>query len=263
MNDRAGGTLVFSVLCVCVCASACDREQSGNGDAVVAPAAVTAPAQPKEQKVYKLSVEEYAASFDKNKVEASKKYSDGLVELSGVIESVNVSYAGEPFVHVQARAGPGVKVQCFTADREPWAKLARGQTVTVRGKYGELPTMANLEKCQVVEAGPPTAISLTAAGAVADYSKDRAAFARKHRGKDLVVRGKVADVRPSPTGGTIVRLEGNDEVRFRCDFGIWDTQLGAVSKLESGQDVKVFGTFVTLNPPADAVPLSGCHLITK
>jgi hypothetical protein len=262
---------------VVLTAMGCDKRDA-SGAASTSPSTSSGPgnsAQP-SAKVLSLSVPQFAEKFKdwmKNGVNAPKdEESQALFEVSGTVDRVESTSSGDGVVLLrpttdtdptEARQNKRLYVHALTNDHEPWARLARGQHVTLRGKLGSLPTPPNLEQVDIAEAGPPTAVSVTAPDLAGQHGKGEAGLKALYDGKDVIVTGKVSDVRSSPINGLTLFLEGAGKVRVRCDLGVTETQrLGESLAPKAGQTVKVFGE-VPGNLTETVVPMKGCHLITN
>ena len=224
------------------------------------------PAGRAERKVHKLTPEAYVAEYGSNLGEAARrKYGDGLVELTGTVARVGVNFAGDPVVDLLAGPpGPGgtqpPAVNCYTTAPEPWATLARGQAVTLRGRMHHMPN-ANLDQCAILDPGPSTAVAATAPELATAYAGDRAAFNAAHAQKDLVVTGTVVERKDADTGVTLY-LTGTDAVRVRCSFSGIDSIAAAVAPVKVGQRVKLTAEMYPANQTDTEVILTGCKLIT-
>jgi hypothetical protein len=212
--------------------------------------------------VVKLTPEAFAAEFMKSHEGTFNKYAQNRVEISGTVTSVMTNAAGDPTVVIRGKEAEPI-VQCYTTDKQPWAKLARGQTVTMRGSLGYMPIVPNIEKCEIVTAGEPTAVARTAAELVADYAKDPKAFGEGKTRKDLLVSGKVLEKTPTMIGGTKLVLEGAGGVNVVCELGMLETELPTTGQVQPGQTVKVFGELSATTPPPNTVQLVTCHLVTQ
>lgn len=279
-------TMAKQCLCVllaaAVLATACDKgdaAKTGGGDAspgaVGASGAAPAPAgQAKDAPVFRMTPEQYVAEFKSAGWEAQQaKYQKGYVELAGVVDGLFVNFAGDPAINLKAgQVTPATAttpedrplVQCLTVDPQPWAKVARGQTVTLRGSVGPLPSFPSLAKCEVITAGPATVTAVTSKELAGEYAKGAGAAMAKYKDKDLIVGGKVVERQADVTGTITLFLEGDGATRVRCFFDITESTMRPdAPAVKVGQDVKVFGELKTSasTPPADVAPLSGCRLV--
>lgn len=265
-----------------VAAAGCDRGDTGKpttpSGSAPAPSGEAAPAGgqaagAKGPQIFKLTPEQYSKEFQADQAATIERYRNGLVELSGTVEDVNMNFAGDVFVALRAgeptaetKTAPATTpvVQCYTAEPEPWAKIARGQEATLRGSGGYLPGLPNIEKATIVSAGPSTAVNLSATELASDYTKGRDALLAKYKGKTLVVSGKVAEKKGDLAGATILFLEGDGPTRVRCPFGMTESTVKEMAaKVQTGQQVKVWADVDAANQSQDVVPLTSCRLITK
>jgi hypothetical protein len=224
-----------------------------------------------------MSVQQFADKFKEwmaNGINAPKpEESQGIFEISGMVDHVDATTSDDGVVYLrsetdtdptEARQNRRLHIQALVNDKEPWARLARGQLVTIRGKLGAFPSPPNLEQADIIEAGPPTVVNVAAAELAAQRAKGEEGLKSLYDGKDVIVTGKVSDVKSSPISGLTLFLEGDGKVRIRCDLGVTEMQrLGETLAPKQGQTVKVFGEVQPANLTETIVPMKGCHLITK
>lgn len=224
-----------------------------------------------------MSVEQFAQKFKEwmaNGIAAPKpEESQGIFEIAGVVDRVESTSSGDGVVLLRPetnteptedRLSRRPYFQALVFEKEPWSRLARGQRVTLRGKLGALPSPPNIEQADIVDAGPPTVVNLSAAELAAEHGKGEDALRKLYDGKDVIVSGKVSDVKSSPINGLTLFLEGDGKFRVRCDLGITETQrLGEALAPKQGQTIKVFGEVQPGNLTETIVPMKGCRLITK
>jgi hypothetical protein len=269
---------ISTAAALALAATSCDkRDASSSGGAGASSSTAPGAASQQPAKVLSMSVEQFAGKFKEwmsNGINAPKpEESQGLFEISGVVDRVESTSSGDGIVLLrpttdtdptEARQNKRLYMQVLTNDPEPWARLARGQLATVRGKLGSLPTPPNLEQADITDAGPAAAVNVTAAELAGQHSKGEAGLKSLYAGKDVIVTGKVADVRSSPVNGLTLFLEGDGKVRVRCDLGVTETQrLGEALAPKQGQTVRFFGEVQPASLTETVIPMKGCHLITK
>jgi hypothetical protein len=275
-----GICLVAAAAAAAAVLAGCDKGTSSGSSSSSASSSSSSPGTGSQQqpvKALSLSVQQFADKFKEwmsNGINAPKpEESQGLFEVSGLVDRVEASASGEGIVLLrptsdtdltEARQNRRLYVQALTNEKEPWARLARGQLATLRGKLGALPAPPNLDQANIVEAGPPTAVNLSASDLASQHSKGEEGLKGLYDGKDVIVTGKVSDVRSSVINGLTLFLEGDGKVRVRCDLGVTETQrLGDALAPKQGQTVRVFGEVHPSNLTETIVPMKGCHLITK
>jgi len=270
-TGRAMGICISTIAAVAVIAG-CDRRDSS---ASSAPTSSTA-SQP-APKAIPLSAEQFAAKFKEwmaNGLNAPKpEESQGLFDVTGVVDRVELGISGDNLVFLrpasdteptEARQNRRSYIQALVNDKQPWARLARGQRATLRGRLGAFPQPPNLEQADIVDAGPSTAVMISASELAAQHANGEAGLRKLYDGKDLIVTGKVSDVRSSPLSGLTLFLVGDGKVRVRCELGVPETQrLGEAGAPKAGDTVKVFGEVQPGNLTETILPMKGCHLITK
>jgi hypothetical protein len=274
-----GWAIGFCIAAAAAGVAGCDRgTSSGNGSSSASSATSSGTgAAPQPVKALKMSVEQFAEKFKdwlSNGVNAPKpEESQGIFEISGLVDRVEETSSGEGVVFLrpetdtdptEARLNNRSHLQALVNEKEPWSRLARGQRASLRGKLGALPTPPNLEQADIVDAGPSTAVNVSAIKLASQHPKGEEGLKALYDGRDVIVTGKVADVRSSPFNGLTLFLEGEGKVRIRCDLGVTETQrLGDALAPKQGQTVKVFGEVQPGNLTETILPMKGCHLITK
>ncbi len=256
----------------------CDKPGSSGGGAPSGSSGNTGPVPQRPAKVLSMSVQQFADKFKEwmsNGINAPKpEESQGLFEINGMVDRVDSTSSGEGIVYLrpdtdtdptEARLNRRPYMQALLAsDHEPWARLARGQLATLRGKLGALPAPPNIEQADITEAGPSAAVNITAAALAGQHAEGEEALRKRYEGKDVIVTGTVSDVRSSPINGATLFLEGDGKIRIRCDLGVTETQrLGEALLPKAGQTVKVFGDVQPANLTETVLPMKACHLITK
>jgi hypothetical protein len=255
----------------------CDKSSSSGG----ASSGTSATAPQKPAKVLTLSVEQFADKFKdwlKDGINAPKsEESQGLFEITGVVDRVDATSSNEGIVYLkpasdtdptEARQNRRPYIQALLNDHEPWARLARGQRATIRGKLGALPAPPNVEDADIIDVGPSTAIKIAAIDLASHHSMGEEELRKLYDDKDVIVTGTVTLLRSSPTSGLTLFLDnynGNKgKIRVRCDLGFSETQrLGEARAPKEGQTVTVFGEVQPGNLTEAVLPMKGCRLITK
>ena len=194
--------------------------------------------------------------LQKDRAIAAQKYQSVEVELSGVVRTVG-SRGPETFVTLDA--GPGLGLMCVFADeKQPWAKLSRGQKVKLRGLWPETLGQDGLVQCKIADLGPSTAQEMSAESLAEMFVKDKDGVRKKYDEKPLVIMGIVTDMRRNELGAVRVFLKGTDSARVDCGFNAADRK--EAESVRMGQRVLLTGEFAALesnNEPA----LRGCRLI--
>jgi hypothetical protein len=223
--------------------------------------------------LYKLTPEQYFKEYSDNDEAVRRKYGNGLIELTGIVDRVGIDLAANSTVTL--RAGPQKEVDpntpvtnplvmCRLTETEPWAKVARGQQATLRGSVGNPPFSANLTDCQLITSGPSTVVIATAAQLAGEYVGKIDTFAKVNKDKNLIVTGKVARTKLDSAGAVTLFLEGLGATEVRCDFGMIESVIKkTVADVKAGQQVKVFGEVDPKAKPEDGLAMTSCHLITK
>jgi tRNA_anti-like len=181
---------------------------------------------------------------------ANKKYGDQPLIIDGVIEDSNYQGGdGSPRIVLQ---GPDNSLAiCFftKTTHQAIGKLTNGQKVKIGGKCGPMRiNYASMYACELVEAGPDPAISISAEQLAAEFAKDQEATKKKYAGKPVIVEGVIAKISHKPgTGERRIFLRGTNEkadnpIRILAEFHVDHEK--ALSILKVGQKVKVKGEFI-------------------
>jgi hypothetical protein len=189
-----------------------------------------------------------------------QKYRDKIIEVSGTVFEFDPFSYYEPAntITVQLEAKPAF-IYFHMANREPWAKVVPGQPATLRGRVPRDSEFINepLVQCVVVEPQQSPALQLTAD----QLCRDARADAKKYNKTYMVVAGEV--IGKSTVGPLYLELKGDDQTKVRCQ--IISKLKFTIDPIQVGQKIKVFGQYVTINPPGlpGAVILDKALPITK
>lgn len=194
-----------------------------------------------------------------------KKYQGKSVTVRGIVTGCGLNL-GEPVIQLQGDKGISDNVVGSPKeDREPWAKIAPGQIVTIRGTLSPLPLPGPyLDDCMVVDYGTFNATRLSAEDLAREYATGAAAVTDKYKGKHLVIEGVIVKEEKGRTSRALgttsgkVWLKGTDGVNVRCEFdGVKDW-----TPLQTGNSLKAMTTFGKQSMPNE-VSLENCRLITQ
>jgi len=213
--------------------------------------------KPKKAPDFSLSAEELEAEYQMDKQAAEKKYKGKIIELSGVVERL---YGDEPaFIGLHAgkrRLG----LPCVMTDKEPWARVARGQTVKLRGSWATQGDLPALYDCMIVDAGPNSAVLLSAAKLAEEYAADPKSVANRYNDKAVILSGEVVENK-NDESGRIVRLKGTEKVSIELRYGPVFEKRG--TNIMAGEVIKVYGEFTEFNFSKDLISLTNPYPITK
>lgn len=214
---------------------------------------------------FSLSAEELQAEYQRDKGAAEKKYKDKTIELSGVVKAV---YNDDPGIVGLAAGKRTLGLPCVMIEKEPWARVAPGQTVKLKGSwpaFGDLPALC---ECVIVEAGPNPAVVLTAEKLADEYAADVEGVKKKYAGKPVILSGEVVENKIDDKGrnkndgqGRTVRLKATKNVRIELHYGPANEMRGA--NLMAGRTVKVFGKLTEYSFDKDGISLLNPYPITK
>lgn len=201
----------------------------------------TPPAQPvrADAKTYSLTAKEFYDEYQRDKQSLTAKYKDAVMEISG--EAVMASAAqGVPFVRLGVGIDEVTGVHCFTQEKQPWALVVPGQQVKLRGKLPERLFGAQLQDCEIVEAGPSPAIATSAESLAAELAADPKAMHAKYQDAYFFLEGTVDGFDDKLS--CVVYLKGSAGVRVRCAFDVFGEQQ-QIPSLKVGSRVHVVGHY--------------------
>jgi hypothetical protein len=231
-------------------------DQKGSADSANAKKGGTE--TPKKAADFSLTSEELETEYHKDEKAADKKYEGKTIELSGVIADI---YGDDDAAYVGLIAGKRILgLPCVMIDKEPWAQLAVGQTVKLRGQWA-ISQKPALFKCEIVEAGPNPALVLSATQLADEYTKDPKGVKEKYAGRPVILSGEVVENKNDDKEGRYVRLKTPDKVTVKLTFGALLAARGA--KITSGQTIKAYGVFKDFNLSDGNITLTNPYLITK
>jgi tRNA_anti-like len=181
-----------------------------------------------------------------------------IIELSGVVKGLHRGVDGKP--RITLVAGDDVYgVGCGTIDPQPWASLATGQKVKLKGRWPEKSNAPTLDEVVILEAGPNPAIRMTASQLAKEYAVSPETATKKYNEKYVILDGKFVEKR-TPQVKTIryVYLEGHGKTRVNCVMSPSDQE--AADAIKPGEHIQVIGQYWALQE-GDDVDLRDCLFI--
>jgi hypothetical protein len=199
---------------------------------------------------------EYAAGWEA----MTRKYEGKVIELRGEVERTFRNGPTDAFVALKVEKQI-IGVRCKTVDRQPWATVAPGQTIKIKGVLPkELWVVAALVDCVFVDVGPYAAIPVTTEELAKEHAADPAATKKKYHHKHLVVSGAVASKEFNNNGSAVLGLKTDSPVKVTCIFDLDMNEEGKAVKV--GQQIKLVGEFLSNSGTEDEVLLTSCLPIT-
>ena len=202
---------------------------------------------------FKLAVADYLADLKKGDSVLKDKYLGKIIELSGVVDSITTNFGGDSFITLAAPAPAGSEptgggVACFTIDPEPFAKYGPGQNLTIRGEVSDTVIYPRVLEAEVVDAGPPTLITLTAEDLAKEFAKDPDATNKKYTlrpytGKAILLSGPFIIAKPNSSGDPANVILGSAEANVSCTFGTEKSIMDHVKSLKPGDPIRLVGQF--------------------
>jgi hypothetical protein len=210
---------------------------------------------------FALSAMELQAEFTTDKATALAKYQGKTIDLTGVVKSVGDDGTDQNgLVEIVTGAG-SLGLPCYTVDKEPFARLAPGQTVKLQGVWPKSAGEPTLRNCVIVEAGPSPAIALTALQLATDYAADPEGVKTKYDGKSLILSGEVLRRDPTDSGNCTIVLKGTDKAHLEMSFGA--IHAGKTAKIKEGQPIKLLANFDKSACSSDTIRFRDPWIVTK
>jgi tRNA_anti-like len=206
---------------------------------------------------FSLTAKDFYQEFKADKESAAAKYAGKVVELKGLMDDVGRNATGS-YVTLEVPVGTLNYVQCFTSSKRPWNKATPGQTVTVRGIYPPMRSLAFLFDCQIVAATGGGASRFSAAELVREFETDPEAEKFDIR-RFVVVRGEVVRLDKRELGRTEVQLKASARTHVVCTFAHWEGS--DLKDVKPGQEMEALGRYVSHEKDENFVGVNACCLI--
>jgi len=186
---------------------------------------------------------EFGAEVNKDAKAATDKYKGAVIEISGIVESVQS--AAEQSVIVLDVPKNSIGVPCHTNVKEVWTTILPGQFVKLKGMCPDkLERSGHLLDCVVVDAGKDRPQIVEAEAYVKEYLANREAAAKKYNDKWMIVEGEF--LRQGEEEGVLTAwLKGDNKLNVKCHFGFENKR--TVDGFKRGAKVRFAGqaSFVT------------------
>jgi hypothetical protein len=219
------------------------------------PRAAAAPAKKKiksDGATVWLSASQLCEVCERDKDAAAKNFSKMAIEIEGTIEGLGFGM-GAPYIVLTAD-GHLTGVYCRMIDKEPWSRVAPGQTVKLRGTWPKHATLPSLSDCVIVQAGENPAIKISAEELSRQCQADPG-LVRKFGGKYLLVDGQVVSREDSLTAPLKIFLKGAGALSVECEISLAERELAR--DVKAGQSLKVLGVAIP-TPDGKALRLQLC-----
>jgi hypothetical protein len=206
-----------------------------------------------------ITAEEIGKDFKTDKQAAEQKHKDKVYLIDAIVDDatgvagpkvVNSTLILVGYVPPGARGLDVVNLMCFLTPEasRKCLHLSKGQKVKVRGKCADtFSFLVRFVECDLIEAGPDTALAVTAEQLVKEFMDDRDAAEKKYKDRQVIVAGEVIDLRESQTADMLTThykmfLKGADSKEGKpvpVEVYMEKEDFGRVKK---GQQVKVKST---------------------
>jgi hypothetical protein len=210
---------------------------------------------------FALSAMELQEEFTTDKAKALARYQGKTIDLTGVVKSVGDDGTDQNGL-VEIVTGSGsLGLPCYTVDKEPFARLAPGQTVNLQGVWPKGAGEPTLRNCVIVKAGLSPAIALTALQLATEYAADPEGVKTKYDGKSLILSGDVVGKLTRDTGNSILYLKGTEKAHVELSFDA--IHAGKTALIKEGHPIKLLARFDKSACLADTITFSNPGIITK
>jgi hypothetical protein len=172
-----------------------------------------------------MAVEEWSAEWEADRKAAEGKYKGKKIELTGTVSVIfSEPYGNGTIVYLEvSKHPPGIN--CQTAQREAWANVSPGSTITIVGSCNG---SSSLGQCTIVKAGPNPAIVISAQQLAKEFVADPEKARKKYKDKWVRIDGTVVATEPDGTGGAILAtLQGEGDFTVRCDMSVTEKDFNA------------------------------------
>jgi len=198
---------------------------------------------------------EYEAEFKKlGGWMGGNEYKNKLVELKGVSNGIE-TLSGKPELLVASPGKEQEAVRCFMSG-EFWAKVAKGQQVTVEGRVPQTQGSPMLTECTITSTGPSTAVTITAEQLAREVTANEEAATAKYKGKSFIMTGEVISFEKHPIG-LLVKLKGTDNQSVDCQFPSRVATKEWQKNVAPGAKIKIYAEYNRREE------LTNCQLITR
>jgi hypothetical protein len=213
----------------------CNSEKKGNDGA-----------ENEQKDAITISSKELAAEYLNDEAATKKKYASKSLNVSGKIVGYNKSggQQGLELAGVKPEADSYWRgnVRCVTfKDKNPWSKVAPGQTLTVRGEWPSIGGLGpELMDCEIVTVDG-TGIALTAEQLGKAIDTDFEKTVSEYDGKTIVLTGTVTKAELDDDQKSVNKVE----LKFagKCVIEVWfaPSEVVPVDRLKVGDQIKVVG----------------------
>jgi hypothetical protein len=198
---------------------------------------------------------EYYAEFEKLGMRIGQQYQGKVIELKGVVKGIG-TLSGKPELLVVSPGNEQADVRCWmSGEEEFWAKVSKGQQVTVKGLVRDPQASPMLIECEITGTGPSMAVTITAEELAKEVASDGDKATAKYKGKSLILTGEV--ISAEPRGSLkLVTLKGTTDEPVECFFYSDSSIKAWDKKLVPGVKLKMYAEYDT------GIRLEHCELIS-
>lgn len=259
MSARCLITLVVATLVLTLAAPGCGKseESPAEGSPSAGGGGKEAPPRALGKPDLTVTPAEWHAAFKKDPEAARARYKDKVVEMSGTVDGVGPDPYGE-VGRLYLEVPNFQHVECMLADKKPWLKVSPGSKVKVRGKLWERGTGV-LNPCEIVEAGPNPAVTISAPELARQFAADRKEARKKYHDQWAYVKGEVAK-KDAEKFQVQLTLKGAGDITVRCIFG--DAYKKGTEGVKVGSRVDIFGKLSVFDGPQDREVTMGLCTVT-
>lgn len=200
---------------------------------------------------------EYFAEFKKLDLAMGQKYQGKAIELKGVVKGLG-RLSGQPELLVISPGSEQEDVRCFMPEGDEfWAKISKGQQVTVKGLVRQPQGYPMLIDCGIASAGPDLGVTTTAEELAKEFATNGEKATAKYQGKSLILTGEMIS---ETTWATFrgVKLKGTADQPVECVFYCGESTKERDKKFVPGAKLKLYAEYDN-----NGTRLMNCELISK
>lgn len=216
---------------------------------------------------FKLTAEAFAKEQRADRKAFGAKYNGKTVELTATVRTTavpNLQVLLNGYKEKPTDTGNPVYCNVPAKLSDQLRGLARGQQVTVRGKFPKGGTLPALDDCEFVKIGSSTALPVTLAALDAEFKKTKVAAEKKYENRSVVVRVTVLDAKTdsSKIVWTVRDPAGKGAVKVQAwaDPLLDKTFQAELEKVKAGDTVILIGD---AEASGDSVRLWGCVVLKE
>jgi hypothetical protein len=160
----------------------------------------------------KVAAADFHAEFRGDFAAAQAKYGGKVIELTGTVHGARATQRG----WIDLSAPEKGTVPCEFEDVSVTGKVAKRQTIRVKGWARPTSTSPTLTQCEIVELGPDTSLKTTSEKLAADITVQREQTLKASEGRTTFVTGSLEGRITDENMTEQLVLKGDGKTRIQC-----------------------------------------------